>query len=317
MHGVIRSGRRGHVAAEYRCTITTLRMIAASSSCPGYWINGTTVGRVTPQSMNAGRLALDLDLPTPPAALVRMAALLAQPACDLDDLGDLIESDMSLASALLRTVNSSLFGLSGRVQTVRGAITYLGVREVSGLAYQHGLRAAFPQAPELDLLWQRAAARAELMGVLGQALGFDAWAAHSAGLFEECGKALLFRHSPARYRSLWATEPTDDSALSSLEQHAFGVSHDILGAALCETWGLRPSAAHCVRHHVEFQSTLVLPKPDNHRAICALSALANHIMSHPTDTARCVDLISTQLELPSARILAVIPSGPVRLGAQC
>ena len=266
--------------------------------------------------MKTGRLALDLELPTPPAALVRMAALLAQPACDLDELGELIESDMSLASALLRTVNSALFGLSGRVQTVREAITYLGMREVSGLALQHGLRAAFPQAAELDLLWQRAAARGELMGVLGQALGLDAWAAHSAGLFEECGKALLFRHAPVRYRPLWAAEPTDDSALGALQEDAFGVSHDILGAALCETWGLRPSAVHSVRHHVVFQSTLVLPKPDSHRAICALSALAHRIMRLPADTARCVELIAAQLDMPPAQIAAVIPAGRHRLGVQ-
>lgn len=223
---------------------------------------------------------------------------------------------MSLASALLRTVNSSLFNLSGRVQTVREAITYLGMREVSGLALQHGLRAAFPQAPELDLLWQRAAARGELMGVLGQALGFDAWAAHSAGLFEECGKALLFRHSPARYRSLWAEEPTDDGALSVLEQDAFGVSHDVLGAALCETWGLRPSAVHSVRHHVDFQSTLVLPKPHSHRTICALSALAHRVMSLPADTSRCVDLLAKQLDLLPAQLAAVIPPDKARPGVQ-
>jgi HD-like signal output (HDOD) protein len=263
--------------------------------------------------MHTAPLPLDMDLPTPPLALVRMAALLAQPDGDLDDLGDLIESDMALASALLRTVNASLFNLSGRVQTVREAITYLGTREVGGLALQHGLLAAFPQAPELDLLWQRAAARAELMGVLGQALGFDAWAAHSAGLFEECGKALLFRHSSARYRALWAQEPADDCALSLLEQDAFGVSHDVLGAALCETWGLRPSAVHSVRHHVEFQSTLVLPKHDSHRAICALSALAHRVMSLPVDTARCVDLVAKQLDLSPARIAAVMPSGSYRL----
>lgn len=267
--------------------------------------------------MNTARQALELDLPAPPKALVRMTALVAQPGCDLDELGDLIESDMALASALLRTVNSSLFNLSGRVHTVRAAITYLGLREVSGLALQHALRAAFPQTPELELLWQRAAARAALMGVMGQALGFDAWAAHSAGLFEECGQALLFRHSPQRCRSLWAQAPNDAPALCALEHDAFGVSHDTLGAALCETWGLQPSAVHSVRHHVEFQSTLVLPNPDRHRAICGLSALAHRVMSLPadaTDTERCVDLIARQLDLPAARLAAVIPSGVHRPG---
>lgn len=270
--------------------------------------------RVEPHSMNTGPLALDVDLPTPPDALVRMAALLARPECDLDELGELIESDMSLASALLRSVNSSLFNLSGRVQTVREAMTYLGMRQVSGLALQHGIRTAFPRAAEMDLLWQRAAVRGELMGVLGQALGFDAWAAHSAGLFEECGKALLFRHAPARYRSLWAANPKDDSELSSLEQDTFGVSHDILGAALCETWGLRPSAAHSVRHHVEFQSTLVLPRPEAYRSICALSVLAHRVMDCPADLPRCVDVVAKQLGLPPARLAAVIPTGKPRFG---
>ena len=40
------------------------------------------------------------------------------------------------------------------------------------------------------------------LGRLAAALGLDAWAAHSAGLFEECGKAILFRHSSGRYRAL-------------------------------------------------------------------------------------------------------------------
>jgi len=260
------------------------------------------------QSMDAGRSALDLDLPAPPAALAQMAALLAQPTCDLATLSELIESDMALASALLRTVNSALFKLSGRIQTVREAVNYLGFRQVGGITLQHGLRAAFPQVPELDLLWQRAAARAELMGTLGQSLGFDAWAAHSAGLFEECGKALLFRHAPARYRSLWAQASSDDGVLIALEQHAFGASHDILGAALCETWGLRPSAVHSVRHHVEFHRTLELPGQDSHRAVCAVSALAHRILSCSADLDRCVDRLAEQLAIDPAKITAVIPA---------
>jgi len=268
---------------------------------------------LTSQSMDAGRCVLDLDLPAPPVALVRMTALLAEPSCDLDSLSELIESDMALASALLRTVNSALFNLSGRIQTVREAISYLGFREVGIITLQQGLRAAFPQAPELDSLWQRAAARGALMGMLGKSLGFDAWAAHSAGLFEECGKALLFRHSPERYRPLWASASTDDLALASLELDAFGASHDILGAALCETWGLRPSAVHSVRHHVGFQATLKLPGQDSHRAICAVSVLAHRVMSLPADIERCVDLLAQQLEIDPARIRAVLPSGSHRL----
>ena len=69
-------------------------------------------------------------------------------------------------------------------------------------AFEMGLRAAFPPAPELEPLWERAARRGLLMGRLAQRLGLDAWAAHSAGLFEECGKAVLFRHATDHYRAM-------------------------------------------------------------------------------------------------------------------
>ena len=76
------------------------------------------------------------------------------------------------------------------------------------------------------------------MGRIGQALNVDPWAAHSAGLFEECGKAVMFRHASDRYRPMLAKAESDEELLM-LEHAEFGVSHDTLGAALCESWGVR------------------------------------------------------------------------------
>lgn len=261
---------------------------------------------------NSGRHVLSLELPAPPGPLLQMTTLLTAPTPDLDAVSDLIEVDMALASTLLKTVNSAFFRLSGRVQTVREAITYLGCREVGAITLQHSLRAAFPQAPELEQLWDRAAARSRWMGVVANALGFDAWAAHSAGLFEECGKALLFRHLPSHYRPLWAQAPADDRRLVALEMEAFGASHDILGAALCETWGLQPSAVHSVRHHVEIQATQVLSGPPGHRSIGAVSALAHHARGPAADFDHCLEAMAQQLDLAPARLRAVIPSGSPR-----
>lgn len=257
----------------------------------------------------SGREALDLELPAPPATLVRMSSLLADPVCDLDSLSELIEGDMTLAAALLRTVNSAFFRLSGRVQTVREAITYLGCREVAAITLQQGLRAAFPAAVELEDLWLRAGERSRWMGVVANALGFDAWAAHSAGLFEECGKALLFRHAPSECRELWARSQNDDAMLAAHEMVAFGASHDILGAALCETWGLQASAVHSVRHHLEFQATLALRGPATHRAVAAVSTLAHHASSSAADFERCMAAVAGQLDLTPARVRSVIPAG--------
>ena len=192
-------------------------------------------------SVNPELRQLDIDIPSQPQSLLQLSLLLADDDIDVRACAALIENDMALAAAVMKAVNSSLYGLRGRVQSVQQAVTYLGMREVAAITFEMGLRAAFPPAAELEPLWQRAARRGVLMGRLGARLSLDAWAAHSAGLFEECGKAVLFRHAPDHYGAMLRAAH-GDAELVSLEHAGFGVSHDALGAALCESWGLGAAA---------------------------------------------------------------------------
>lgn len=223
--------------------------------------------------VDAGLRLFDIDLPAQPGALVELSLLMAEPDLDLRAAADLIETDMALAAAVLRAVNSSMYGLKGRVQTVLQAAQYLGLREVAGITYEMGLRAAFPATQELEGLWRRAALRGLVMGRLGQRLGVDGWAAHSAGLFEECGKAVLLRHAPAHYPAMLRAAPADDASLAQLERTGFGVSHDALGAALCASWGLAAAAVDCVRHRIAVQSGAAVPAAAAQPALLVLSAL--------------------------------------------
>ncbi|MBK9136939.1 MAG: HDOD domain-containing protein [Betaproteobacteria bacterium] len=229
-------------------------------------------------SVNPDLRRLDIDIPAQPDALVRLSLLLADEELNLTAAAELIEADMALAAAVLKAVNSSLYGLKGRVQTVHQAVTYLGMREVAAVTFEMGLRAAFPPAPELEPLWRRAALRGLVMGRLAQRLGLDAWAAHSAGLFEECGKAVLFRHARDHYRAMLRAAQHDGD-LVTLEHAGFGVSHDALGAALCESWGLGAAAVASVRQHVLAQAGGPLPDDADKRAISALSVVAHGLMT--------------------------------------
>ena len=110
---------------------------------------------------------LDIDIPAKPDALVKLSLLLAEDDVNQQAVAALVEADMALAAAVMKAVNSSLYGLAGRVQSVQQAITYLGTREVAAITFEMGLRAAFPPAPELEPIWQRAAHRGLLMGRLG------------------------------------------------------------------------------------------------------------------------------------------------------
>jgi HD-like signal output (HDOD) protein len=253
-------------------------------------------------SVNPELRRLDIDIPSQPQSLVQLSLLLAEENMNLQAASALIETDMALAAAVMKAVNSSLYGLKGRVQSVHQAITYLGMREVAAITFEMGLRAAFPPTPELEPMWHRAAYRGLLMGRLGARLSLDAWAAHSAGLFEECGKAVLLRHAPEHYRAMLRAAGSD-TELVSLEHAGFGVSHDALGAALCESWGLGAAAVASVRHHVEAQATRVLPQAITRRPICALSVLAHAMGSAPEELDEIVATIAPQADLDATLVL--------------
>ena len=246
--------------------------------------------------------SLNIDIPAQPESLVRLSIFLADADVNLQAISALISTDMALASAVLKAVNSSLYGLSGRVQSVQQAITYLGTREVAAVTFEMGLRAVFPSAPLLEPVWQRAGVRGLLMGRIGQALSVDPWAAHSAGLFEECGKAVLYRHSAKRYKPLLEAAQSDEELLM-LEHAEFGVSHDALGAALCESWGLAPPAVASVRYHVIVHTTLELPMHVQRRSICALSALAQALMTDPSRLDEVATRIAPQADMDPTLVM--------------
>jgi HD-like signal output (HDOD) protein len=196
---------------------------------------------IAPQLRN-----LNIDLPACPSTLVKLSLLMAEEDCSIDQLASLIETDMALSSAVVRTVNSALFGLLKRVETVHEGIRYLGMAQVAGLTYEIGLRGAFPPSPLLQTIWDRAGVRGLAMGRIARQLDVDPWHAHTVGLFAESGRAVLYAYDRQRYATL-DTEATDEALLCAAEIDAFGVSHSALGAALCQSWGLSRDIADSVR----------------------------------------------------------------------
>lgn len=190
--------------------------------------------------------SLDIDLPACPQILVQLSMLMADEDANLQSIATLIEGDMALASAVVRSVNSALFGLLRRVESVPEAVRFLGVREVSALTFEIGLRGAFPPSPMITGLWNSAGRRSLVMGRAAPALDIDPWLAQTAGLFAESGQAALLVHDSTGYPALVAASPDALSWLDA-EQAVYGVTHASLGAALCQAWGLAVEVAASVR----------------------------------------------------------------------
>lgn len=192
---------------------------------------------------------LDVELPACPRTLVQMLALMREPDASLQAMAELIESDLALAAALVRTVNSAMYGLLRRIETVGEALRYLGTDQVAAITYEVALRAAFPPTPAMEALWRRAGQGGLLMGRSARALQLDPLQAHTAGLFALSGRAVLLAHAGERYAALLEGLGHDREALRAAEQEAFGITQGGYGSALCAAWGLAEDVVRYVREH--------------------------------------------------------------------
>lgn len=232
---------------------------------------------IAPQLRN-----LNIDLPACPSTLVKLSLLMAEEDSSVDQLAALIETDMALSSAVVRTVNSALFGLLKRVETVHEGIRYLGMAQVAGLTYEIGLRGAFPPSPLLQKIWDRAGIRGLAMGRIARQLDVDPWQAHTAGLFAETGRAVLYAYDRQRYQELDnAQNQSDEALLCAAEIEAFGVSHSALGAALCQSWGLHRDVADSVRARPNTPSQWTQERPPVQKLL-TIGAAVDALLLDPT-----------------------------------
>ncbi len=231
---------------------------------------------IAPQLRN-----LNIDLPACPQTLVKLSLLMADEEASIDQMASLIETDMALSAAIVRTVNSALFGLLKRVETVHDGIRYLGMAQVAGLTYEIGLRGAFPPSQLMQDIWDRAGVRGLAMSRIARQIDIDPWHAHTLGLFAESGRAVLIAHDRHRYEALGKEYP-DEALLCAAEIEAFGVSHSALGAAMCQAWGLSKDITDGVRARPHSASQWSQERPAVQRLLAVAAAVDGLLLNPDT-----------------------------------
>jgi HD-like signal output (HDOD) protein len=259
---------------------------------------------------------LQVDLPACPRTLLELLPLLDEGnerGGDIDAMATIVEADMALAAAVVRTVNSAMFGLLRRVDTVGDAMRYLGTSEVAALTYATALRSAFAPTPQLDRLWEQSASCGLLMGRSAAALGLDPLRAHTAGLFARSGQAVLLAKAGKQYGRMLSDAGDDAAALLAAEQHEFGVTHAVYGNALCASWGLANEVIRYVRERVAAPDTW-LALPATLRKLLLLGHVAEAVVAG-ADPAECCQAMAPGSGWSAEQLQAALVPAWVKLSA--
>jgi HD-like signal output (HDOD) protein len=192
------------------------------------------------------------ELHSSPAIVYRIVQALQDPDFDVVQVERLLDADPALATAVLRLVNSSAFGLRNKVGSLRQAIAFLGARSLRLVALSFGLVSRLtkgaPAAVCADY-WRRAltiAAGAARLGAADRTARRDE--AYSAGLLADLGVLVLTQVETARYAPLYQ-QHVHGPELVAAEEEKFGAGHPQVGERLLRRWNLPEAITDAVAQH--------------------------------------------------------------------
>ncbi len=171
------------------------------------------------------------------------------------DLAQIIEKDTVLAGSVLRLVNSAFYARRGTVNSVKHAVSVLGIGKLRNLSMSMSL-ARMWAGPGLPQSWSsrhfnlHGVATAILADQVAVELNGDyAEGAFSAGLLQNVGMVLIAIALPEDYSSVSAMYQTGTACLTDYEGAQMGLTHAELSGEVLERWHLPPPIAKAVLHH--------------------------------------------------------------------
>ncbi len=214
-------------------------------------------------------------LPSLPAIAVRVVELTQQETVSFKELADTIQNDQALAAKILRTVNSSLFGLRKKCSSINQAIVMLGLSAVKTLALGFSLVGAIKDC-DLDGLnmpehWQRALYTAVAAKQIAAKAGINNQEeCFLGGLLQDVGMVALHQALGAEYTRVIEASGGDHRKVAKLELDALQIQHADLGALLAQRWKLPNELVMPIKYHERPTAA-----PSEYSAICRAVGLGN------------------------------------------
>ena len=198
---------------------------------------------------------IDLLEPMPPIA-AQILALTEDPNSSLTEISELIMHDPALTANLLKICNSAYFGLSRRIDSVRDAISLLGLDQIVELILFNSLSSNFNKElvgyglGEREL-WRHAVSSALVAGMLADRFR----ASHSknliftAALVKDIGKLILGRFVAFSYEQINILVHSHGLSFNEAERQIIGMNHVELGAIVGKKWHFSEKLIYIIHHH--------------------------------------------------------------------
>ena len=199
-------------------------------------------------------------MPAFPVSVQKILSLTTDINCAPKDLVAVIEHDPVLTGKVLKIVNSSYFGLSKPIISIKHAVVFVGLNTVRHLAMTIAAIGSLPRENDagfdMDEYLQHSLCTGAVSRMLAGRCGVPKRTAADffvAGLLHDIGRVVLAVYRPEEFRRV-LTAP-GDYPQHVLERQIFGFDHADVGAMLVARWNLPKEVVNAVAEHNNFDRT--------------------------------------------------------------
>jgi diguanylate cyclase (GGDEF)-like protein len=194
------------------------------------------------------------NLPTLPAVAMKVVELTSSRDVSMRALAETIQNDQALAAKILRTVNSSLYGLRTKCSSINQAIVMLGLSAVKTLALGFTLVSAIKDCDTGDFDLEDHWRRALFTGIAARSIAAKARLSNAeecflGGLLQDVGMIALYQTLGRQYLDVVAKAEGDHRRLSKAELETLEIQHGDVGAMLATRWRLPETLIMPIKYH--------------------------------------------------------------------
>lgn len=210
-------------------------------------------------------------LPTLPGIAMRIIQTANNPRSAAEDLSRIIMNDQSLASKVLRLVNSAYYGVRNKVASIRQAIVILGFNTIKSLALSTAIMDKFSSTTTDGFsrgeFWKHSIGVAVTNRLISRRLSTNKDMEETffmAGLLHDIGKVILDQYFHEEFKRVIDHMRLTRLSFYRAEVEVNGLTHAEIGGLLATQWQLPEEYVSAIRFHHTPDN-----RPEHTQVICA------------------------------------------------
>jgi HD-like signal output (HDOD) protein len=190
-------------------------------------------------------------LPSLPGVATTALSIARDPDGDVDELTQVMQSDVGISARVLRVANSPGTGRMRQTRSLQDAVVTIGLRQTCDILVALCAKDLYSApGPYTEVLWNHALA----VAVAGEELGqltkrLKKGRVFLPGLFHDVGRVAFQLADPGSFATLQELVDSGEGRSTVFEREWYQFDHAQAGSILAEDWGLAPEQCDAIRWH--------------------------------------------------------------------